>query len=147
MSKVRVEHVVSAGGVVHRDNGAQVEVILCGRSSLGTWGLPKGAPNSGESIEDAARREVAEETGLEVMIEAKIGTISYEFTRVADGVLYQKTVHHYLMLPIGGSTERHDLEYDLVQWFPAEEACRTLTYENEAGVVRKAIQMVKGVGW
>ncbi len=142
--RLPVERAVSAGGVVYRRKNGSIEVILCGRTADGIWGLPKGGPNPGESLEEAAVREVREETGLEVVIQEKIGLIEYWFAR--EGVRYHKFVHHYLMRATGGSTEDHDWEYDRVDWFSVEEACKTLTYRNDVDVVRKAFALVEGEG-
>ncbi len=142
--KLPVEQVVSAGGVVYRRGQEGIEVVLCGRTSEGIWGLPKGTPDANETLEETAVREVNEETGLRVAIEAKIGAIEYWFAR--EGVRYHKFVHHYLMIPTDGSFEDHDLEYDRVDWFPLEEACKTLSYVNEANVVRKAAALIEGQG-
>ena len=141
---VRTERAVSAGGVVHRRAGdGRIEVVVCGRSKEGLWGLPKGTPDAGESLEQTAVREVSEETGLLVEIERKIDTIEYWFVP-APGVRVHKWVHHYLMRAIGGSTDDHDHEYDMVAWMPIDEAVHTLSYENEANVVRKAAAMLRG---
>jgi len=142
--KLPVQRAVSAGGVVYRRGPEGVEVVLCGRTEDGVWGLPKGTPNPGESLEEAALREVGEETGLQVAIERKIDTIEYWFAR--EGVRYHKFVHHYLMVPVGGDTADHDWEYDRVEWFPAEEACKTLSYRNEVQVVRRAMVLLEGGG-
>ncbi|MFQ5880182.1 MAG: NUDIX hydrolase [Dehalococcoidia bacterium] len=139
----RVEHVVSAGGVVYRGGSRGLEVILCGRDADGVWGLPKGTPNPGESLEGAALREVGEETGLQVAIQGKVGTIQYWFANPQEGIRYRKIVHHYLMVARGGRLENHDQEYDRVEWLAAEEACKVLTYANEVSVVRKAVKMVQ----
>ncbi len=144
--KLPVERAVSAGGVVYRRGREGIEVVLCGRTTESIWGLPKGMPDANESLEEAAVREVSEETGLRVAIEAKVGTIEYWFAR--EGVRYHKFVHHYLMVATGGSVEDHDWEYDRVDWFPLEEACKTLSYANEAEVVRKAAALIEGQeGW
>ncbi len=142
--KLPLERAVSAGGVVYRRGREGIEVVLCGRTSEGIWGLPKGAPDANESLEETAVREVSEETGLRVAIETKIGTIEYWFAR--EGVRYHKFVHHYLMVATGGSVADHDWEYDRVEWFPLEEACKTLSYANEVGVVRKAAVLIEGQG-
>jgi 8-oxo-dGTP pyrophosphatase MutT (NUDIX family) len=142
--KLPVHRAVSAGGVVYRRGSEGVEVVLCGRSTDGVWGLPKGTPNPGESLEEAAVREVGEETGLRVAIERKIDTIEYWFAR--EGVRYHKFVHHYLMVVVGGSTDDHDWEYDRVEWFPAEQACKTLSYRNEVKMVRRAMVLLEGGG-
>ncbi len=140
--RVPVEELVSAGGVVYRHGQRGMEVVICGRTEDGIWGLPKGAPEPGEGLEAAAVREVGEETGLRASIEDKIGSIVYWFAR--PGVRYHKTVHHYLMTASGGTVDDHDLEYDRVEWVPVEEACRLLSYKNDADVVRKAVEIVRG---
>ena len=81
-----------------------------------TWALPKGTPNDGETTDQTALREVAEETGLEVRIVAPVGAIEYFFTQ--DGQRIHKTVHYFLMEPIGGSLDGHDHEFDEVRWMP-----------------------------
>ncbi len=135
-----LEHHVSAGGIVYRRQGDTLEVLLCGRLSPQLWGLPKGTPNPGEELEETALREVREETGITTAIEAPLGSISYWFQH--NGVRVHKTVHFYLMSPTGGNPEQHDPEFDVVQWFPIEEALKNLTYANEAKIVRKASKIV-----
>jgi 8-oxo-dGTP pyrophosphatase MutT (NUDIX family) len=162
MERYRTMRAYSAGGVVFRlvpirstdennfttnklageketplpENTLSVEVALVGRSHAGIWTLPKGTPQSGETIEQVALREVQEETGLKVRLIAYIGSISYSFVR--DQVRYQKQVRHFLMEAIGGDTSFHDQEYDLVAWFPLSEACRCLTYQNEVNILYQA---------
>jgi 8-oxo-dGTP pyrophosphatase MutT (NUDIX family) len=141
--RLKVEDLVSAGGVVYRLLDGMPEVVLCGRSAAGLWGLPKGTPQHTETIEETACREVREETGLDVHIERKVGEIEYWFTRAEQGKRFHKKVHHFLMVPVGGSTDRHDHEYDVVRWFPADEAERMLTYENEVEILRRALVLVR----
>lgn len=138
---MRVEKAVSAGGIVYRKGAEGIDVVVCGRDSDGVWGLPKGTPDAGESIEETAVREVTEETGLEVRIVDKVGTVEYWFAR--DGTRYHKWVHHYLMEATGGDTSRHDVEYDRVEWLPVEDAMKRLSFKNEAAIVAKAREMVE----
>ena len=135
---------MSAGGVVFRMNEDEVEVVVCGRRvpEGWTWGLPKGTPNPGETLEETAIREVTEETGLRVDIEAPIGNIRYRFVLPNDDARYHKTVHFYLMSPVGGSIADHDHEFDLVHWLGSGEALRTLTYQNEIDILKKAVDIV-----
>lgn len=140
----RTEPARSAGGVVYRRSDSGIEVLLCGRARDGLWALPKGTPEYGESQREAAQREVREETGLGVEIVGELGAIAYEFTR--PGVRYEKTVDHYLLRPDGtGSVDRHDGEYDRVEWFAAEEALRLMTHRNEQDVVERAIAAIEAL--
>ncbi len=140
--RLRIEDLVSAGGVVYRQAQEGPLVVLCGRREDGLWGLPKGTPIQGESIEQTACREVREETGLDVEIERPIGTIEYWFTRLEQGVRFHKIVHHFLMRPTGGALDQHDHEYDVVEWFPFGAAVERLTYRNEAELLRRALPLM-----
>lgn len=135
----RLAKATSAGGVVYRTGGNGVEVVICGRRGDGVWNLPKGTPEVGESLEDTARREVEEESGLSVCIEEPLGSIRYAFDRPDESVRYDKTVHYFLMQPTGGDLDHHDGEYDRVRWAPAAEALRLLTFRNEREIVRRAL--------
>lgn len=138
----RIEEPVSAGGVVYRKVDGKIETVLCGRDNPVRWSLAKGTPDPGETMEETALREVREETGLEVRIEEPIKSIDYWFADRESDVRYHKTVHFYLMAPIGGDTDQHDPEFDVVQWFNSDEALETLAYVNEAEVLRKALELI-----
>ena len=139
----RVQEMVSAGGVVYRDVNGGPEVVVCGRKYPAIWALPKGTPESGETHQETAVREVTEETGLKVNAEGRIGAIDYWFVRAWDGVRCHKTVHFYLMSSVGGDTSAHDHEFDMVKWVPIREALETLTYDDEVGIVQKGISLVE----
>ena len=156
MERYQTIRAFSAGGVVFRlisadsneKNGTSdqwrnarysnmsVEVALVGRSHSGMWALPKGTPETGETLEQVAVREVQEETGLEVRLIAYIGNISYSF--IHDKIRFQKQVRHFLFEAIGGDTSLHDAEYDRVEWFTIPEALRRLTYQNEVNILSQA---------
>ena len=106
------------------------------------WSLAKGTPDAGETMEETALREVREETGLEVEINVPIGIIEYWFTERGSMTRFHKTVHFYLMAHKGGNTGQHDPEFDVVEWFPYEEALETVGYPNEAEVLRKALALI-----
>lgn len=124
----------------HTGPGVAVDVALVGRSHAGIWTLPKGTPEHGETIEQVATREVQEETGLQVRLIAYIGSISFSFVR--DQVRYHKQVRHFLFEAIGGDTALHDHEYDQAEWFPLQEACRRLTYQNEVNILYQAEEVL-----
>lgn len=133
---------MSAGGVVYRLVGGHVEVVLVARPAQGLWALPKGTPESGESVEQTAIREVAEETGLDATIEVKIGSIRYRYAIHGEGILVRKVVHHFLMKPVGGDIARHDHEYDVVDWVDIHEAAERMSYANERRIVQRATELI-----
>ena len=136
-----------------------IEAALCGRAAAygnnkssetdtGSgakgfrWSLAKGTPDPGETLEETALREVREETGLEVEIAAPLGNIEYWFANRELDVRYHKTVHFYLMVPVGGGLELHDPEFDVVRWFTSDEALEILAYANEVAVLRRALEVI-----
>ncbi len=162
-AKTRVETLVSAGGVVYRQREGRLETVLCGhwitpnsahsRSDQGDgngeartkavrWSLAKGTPDAGETMEETALREVREETGLEVEMQEPISSITYWFADRENAVRYHKTVHFYLMAPVGGDVNLHDPEFDVVRWFPMDEALKILIYPNETAVMRQANELI-----
>jgi 8-oxo-dGTP diphosphatase len=143
-AEIRIVTLEAAGGVVLRRSDAGAEVVICGRSPVGLWALPKGKPNEGEPPIENARREVEEETGLKVAPGPLVGEVRYSFFRPEDGTVRNKVVRFYLMTAVGGDTSAHDAEFDEVVWVPAEEALRRLTYENEARIVEKALALAEG---
>ena len=114
-----------------------------GRDAV-TWTLPKGTPDPGESVEETALREVAEETGLEVRIVEALPSIEYEF--VQDGTRIHKTVHYFLMEPIGGDLSRHDAEFERVRWVPFDEAGGLLSFATERELVTLAASRLTAPG-
>ena len=142
---------------MYRQSSGRIETVLCGRCVYPPgaemrnediplenvrWSLAKGTPDEGETLEETALREVREETGLEVEMESPISSITYWFADRDNSVRYHKTVHFYLMLPVGGDTDLHDPEFDVVRWFPFDEALEALAYPNETGVLRQAQELI-----
>ena len=102
----------SAGGLVVADDGVQgPRAALIGRTDRRgrlLWSLPKGHIEAGETPEDTAVREVAEETGIIGEVVAPLGIIDFWF--VADGRRVHKTVHHFLLRAVGGALSDADVE-------------------------------------
>jgi 8-oxo-dGTP pyrophosphatase MutT (NUDIX family) len=139
-----VAKVYSAGGIVYRRDFKGIQIILCGRVKPGIWVLPKGTPILGESITTTAVREVVEETGLLVSIERKIGIINYQFQDQQEAILYDKKVHFFLMIAVGGSINDHDHEFDVVEWCNLSDALVKMTHANEVRIVGKAVSLFEG---
>lgn len=135
---MKVKRPVSAGGIVVKPSSGEWKVALIARKGKAVWCLPKGHLESKETLEEAALREVLEETGLTARILEKLGGVSYWFTdRSVKGRLF-KTVHFYLMQFVGGSMRDHDFEVDEVRWFSIPEALRRMTYPGERKLVKQA---------
>ena len=107
------------------------------------WSLPKGHIEAGESAEQAAVREVAEETGIAGTIVGRLGTIDFWF--IADGRRVHKTVHHFLLRAEGGELSDADVEVSEVAWVPLEELRSTLAYEDERTLVARAPELLDRV--
>ncbi|MEO8511055.1 MAG: NUDIX hydrolase [Chloroflexota bacterium] len=140
MPGLRNARATSAGGVIHRSQGDLIEVVLVHRRKPVLWALPKGTPDSGETLEETALREAREETGLRVEIEEPLRTILYAFVR--RNVRFHKTVHFFLMRPVGGALEEHDAEFDEARWVQLEEARELLSYPTEKLVVERAAEVL-----
>jgi 8-oxo-dGTP pyrophosphatase MutT (NUDIX family) len=135
---------VSAGGVVYRRGPDGAEVILAARRTRRgdlAWGLAKGGIESDESPEEAAVREVREETGIEAEIEASLGETRYFY--VWEGVRIRKTVHFFLMRATGGDPSDRDDEMEDVQWFPLERGLKRAAYRGEREVLGRAAEILR----
>jgi 8-oxo-dGTP pyrophosphatase MutT (NUDIX family) len=139
VARLRNTTATSAGGIVVRFEGDVPYLVVGARRrerDIVTWTLPKGTPNVGETREQTAVREVREETGLEVRITGPLDSIEYWF--VQRGLRIHKTVHYFLMEPIGGDLAQHDHEFEEVRWISFAEAQHALTFETERGLVARA---------
>lgn len=142
-----VKRLVSAGGIVVRGAGDSSQVALIRHRTIKgamVWTVPKGALEAGESVGQAALREVREETGLEAEIVEELQAVSYWFSWPPDEVRYHKTVHLFLMRCTGGDTALHDDEVEEVRFFALADALQAASYASERKVLREAAGHVGG---
>ncbi|MEX0984844.1 MAG: NUDIX hydrolase [Actinomycetota bacterium] len=135
---------ISAGGVVYRRDGASIDVVLASRRTRRgdlAWGLAKGGIEPGETKEQAAIREVREETGLMAEIEADLGDTKYIY--VWEAVRIRKTVHFFLMRCTGGDVADRDDEMEEIRWFPLDRAIKRAAYRGERGVLLRAAEVLR----
>jgi 8-oxo-dGTP diphosphatase len=135
---------VSAGGVVFRRSRGRVEVALISVGERGRWQLPKGLIGRGESPEEAAAREVREETGLTGDLLSPIEKVEYWYFAPSPRgrVRFHKFVHFYLLRYLSGRTADHDDEVNEARWFEIGEAARLLAFKGERQVVGRAAEMI-----
>ncbi len=119
---VRIE---AAGGVIIRDG----KVAVVHRDRYDDWSLPKGKLDAGESFEEAALREVLEETGLECELGRELEPVSY-----VDQKGRPKLVRYWLMEVTGGDFEAND-EVDEMRWLPLAQAAELLSYPHDRELV------------
>ena len=138
-----VQREVSAGGVVYRRSDDDIEVLLASRRTRRgelAWGLAKGGVEQGETFEDAALREVLEETGYTAEIEASLGDTRYFY--VWGDTRIRKTVHFFLMRCTGGDPADRDDEMEEVRWFPLQRALKRAAYRGEREVLGRAAELL-----
>ena len=132
---------VSAGGLVIDHSGTQGLLIgridhkdTTGKRIL--WSLPKGHIEEGETPEQAAIREVAEETGITSSITKSLGVIDFWF--MAGGKRIHKTVHHFVFTEVSGVLTPQVTEVDEVSWFPLAEIVDRLAYPDEKKLIARS---------
>jgi 8-oxo-dGTP diphosphatase len=128
------DEVRAAGGLVRRrgKDGA-TEILVVHRPAYDDWSYPKGKLESGEREEDAAIREVEEETGLRCRLERELAT-----TRYRDGRGRAKTVRYWLMTPVGGALAPAN-EVDEARFVPVSQAAQLLTYERDRELLDRLV--------
>jgi 8-oxo-dGTP diphosphatase len=119
------EEVQAAGGVLVRDG----RVALVHRPRYEDWSLPKGKLDRGESFEEAALREVEEETGLRAELGEELPSTHYR-----DSKDRPKVVRYWRMTPLSGEFEPND-EVDELRWLEPDEAAELLTFDRDREVL------------
>ncbi|EME15528.1 MutT/NUDIX family protein [Rhodococcus triatomae BKS 15-14] len=143
---MRTVRETSAGGLVvdGLDGPRELQcAALIGRTDRRgrlLWSLPKGHIEQGETAEQTAIREVAEETGIRGSVLASLGSIDYWF--VTEGRRIHKTVHHYLLRFQGGELSDEDVEVTEVAWVPLAELGSRLAYADERRLAEVAGELL-----
>ncbi|NIK67518.1 MULTISPECIES: NUDIX domain-containing protein [unclassified Paenibacillus] len=135
---------ISAGGVVYRRNEAGLLQIQLIQDRYGKVSLPKGKMEPGETVEQTALREIAEETGMIGVIVKPIDQIKYQYQDANKGTV-NKEVHYYLVEAVGGSLQAQVEEIRGVEWFDPIEAWRRQKqsgYENNNRIVAGALSLL-----
>ncbi len=132
---------VSAGGVVYRRLGEKIEVLVCKDAGYHRWVLPKGLVAAGETYEQAAVREVGEETGVTVRLVSSLGEPE-QYIYMARGMRVYKRVYYFLMEYESGSITEHDHEMEDVRWAGIDEALDLLAYDGAKRMVQQAREVI-----
>jgi 8-oxo-dGTP pyrophosphatase MutT (NUDIX family) len=122
--------VLAAGGVVWRRNGTDVEVVLVHRPRYDDWSLPKGKLDPGETDEQAALREVREETTISAALGPELPSTTY-----LDRSGKRKRVRYWAMTVDDGEPRAAN-EVDEAGWFALAEAQERLSYSHDREVLR-----------
>jgi len=122
----------AAGGLIwrHAEAGGGIEVVVIHRPSHDDWSFPKGKLAKGETSEDAAVREVEEETGLVCVRRAEI-----EPARYVDGKGRRKEVRYWLMEAVDARPWAPNDEVDRRVWVPVAQAAGLLTYAHDRALL------------
>ena len=129
--------------VYRRNDDGTLEILLASRRTRRgdlAWGLAKGGIEAGETNEDAALREVREETGIVAEIEEPLGETKYIY--VWEDVRIRKTVHFFLMRATGGDPDDRDDEMEEIRSFPMERALKRAAYRGEREVLNRAAELL-----
>ncbi len=136
------EQEISAGAVVFDFIEQSPVIVIYSRQNATQWCLPKGKIEAGETPEQAAIREVQEETGLKGKILEPIEDIHYKYKDDKRCLELDKTVHFFLMRKQAIVSEQFDPEVESVEWLSIDQALGKLSFESERMVVKKARQLI-----
>lgn len=138
MTHIQRKKLSSAGGVVFRKRDGVVEIAVIRTKGNEKFQLPKGLLDKDESPEQAAVREVREETGLVAQSIGHLGSISYTYSADYGSGLetFDKTVDFFLMKFISGETSDHDDEVEEVRWINLLDAEASLLFDSEKKILK-----------
>src|ERR1051326_9587906 len=135
----------SAGAIILREVKGKLKIALAQHArATKSWVLPKGHVEAGETIEQAALREIYEETGLDnVQLIKHLGTLLRESTK-SNGDVEEKTIHLFLAYAPDNdhSQSPSDPRFVGVSWFSPQEAITLLPYESEQAFFREHLGLL-----
>jgi 8-oxo-dGTP pyrophosphatase MutT (NUDIX family) len=125
---------ISAGAIILREVDGELKIALAQRKRKNkTWVIPKGHVEPGETIEQAALREIYEEAGLHnVQLIKYLGSLLRESVK-SNGECVQKTIHYYLAYALDGKNPLSptDKRFNEPGWFTPKQAIKLLPYKEE----------------
>jgi len=146
----------SAGGVVYKQSlrssptavglkkdNEGLKILVSQHSQHHGWVFPKGKIDKGETKEEAALREVKEESGAEAEILQAMSPISYWYAWEEEK--RKKTVYYFIMKYTGGDITQHDYEMEAVEWIAPEEVLTRLTYKGDKDVFKEALPIIQSL--
>ena len=143
-----MERESSAGGIVYKKENDQILWLIQRpkgnpeyRGNLG-WTLPKGRIDEGETIEQAALRETAEEAGIRAKIIEKLPTIKIFYTN-KEGQKVLKFITYFVMEWLENMKEGFGPETEEIKWLSQTEASELLVHKNERNLLNKAVELIK----
>ncbi len=118
---------------------SQGQVLVTQHSQNKHWSFPKGLIDPGQTIEEAALREVKEEGGVEAEILEKVGYSKYVYTFNDEKIF--KVVTYFLMRYVSGDINDHDFEVSDIGWYKPEDALKQLTFSQDRDLLKKALEI------
>lgn len=129
-NKMAADMILAAGGIVEKHTAEGILILVIFRTRYGAeWSLPKGKVEEGESLQDAARREVEEETGCRPCIKSFAGYSCYNVKNIP------KFVFYWLMETEEESIFKPSSEVKKIEWLSPKEVVRRLSYEDERDLI------------
>jgi 8-oxo-dGTP pyrophosphatase MutT (NUDIX family) len=140
-----IQTATSAGAIILREIDGKLKIALAQHQrSSKTWALPKGHVEPDESLEQAALREIQEETGLtNIQLISHLGTVLRKSTK-SNGDVVHKTVHYYLAYALNSDHTQTPLDeaFTEVGWFSPEQAVELLPYEQDKDFLREHLNLL-----
>lgn len=137
--EVHMTHEKSCGAIVYRKHHGNIEILLIKHINSGHWSFPKGHVEDGETETETAKREILEETGVDVIIDPTFRETVQYFPR-KDA---QKIVVYFIAKAKNYDFVPQEDEIAEIKWVDIGHATSVLTYENDKSIVNKAKKAIR----